>query len=109
MRPVRVTVSSATVSPPIPLDQYLTPFNVGLGVTVSVGGTLTYKVQHTFDDVFAAGFDPATATWFDNATLVAKTASSDGNYAFPVSAIRLNVTAYTSGNAVMNVLQAGVQ
>lgn len=109
MRPVRVTVSSATVSLPIPLDQYETPFNVGLGVVLSGGASLTYKVQHTFDDVFLPTFDPSTATWFDHATLVAKTASSDGNYAYPVVAIRLNVTAFTSGTATMTVLQAGVR
>lgn len=108
MRPVRVTVSAAGVSPPVPLDQYISPFNVGIGVVLSAGATLTYDVEHTFDNVFAEGFNPATATWFDNATLAAKTASSDGNYAFPVSAIRLNVTSYTSGSATMNVLQAGI-
>lgn len=108
MRPIRVSVGSATTSAAIPLDQYISPFNVSIGVTLSAGATLTYKVQHTFDDVFAAGFDPATATWFDHASLTAKTASADGNYAFPVSAIRLNVTAYTSGTATMNVLQAGI-
>lgn len=108
MRPVRVTVSSATVSAPIPMDQYISPFNVGFGVTLSAGATLTYKVQHTFDDVFASGFDPSTAAWFDHATVTGKTASTDGNYAFPVSAIRLNVTAYTGGTATMNVLQAGI-
>lgn len=108
MRPIRVTVGSATTSQAIPLDQYISPFNVGLGVALSAGASLTYKVQHTFDDVFAAGFDPATATWYDHSSLVAKTASSDGNYAFPVSAIRLNVTAYTSGSAALNVLQAGI-
>ena len=65
-------------------------------VWVAVGGT-----RH-------ARFDPATAKWYTHATLVNKTASGEGNYAFPVSAIRLNVTAYTSGSATMNVLQAGI-
>lgn len=107
MRPVRVTVSSATASAPIPMDQYLNPFNVGLGVVLSPGASLTYTVQHTFDDVFSETFNPATATWFPHATLAAQTASSSGNYAFAVSAIRLNVTAFTSGSATLNVLQSG--
>lgn len=109
MRPVRVTVGSLTVSAPIPLNLYSSPFNIGLGIALSVGAGLTYKVQHTFDDVFAQGFVAANATWYDHATLVNKTASSDGNYAYPVVAIRLNVTAYTSGSAVMTVLSAGIQ
>jgi hypothetical protein len=90
------------------MDQYQTPFDVGLGVTLTAGATLTYTVQHTFDDVFAAGFTPAGASWFPHATLAAKTASSDGNYVAPVTAIRLNVTAYTSGSATLTVIQAGM-
>ncbi len=108
MRPIRVAVGSATTSPVIPLDQYISPFNVSVGVTLSAGASLTYKVQYTYDDVFASTFNPSTATWFDHSTLVGKTASADGNFTLPVSAIRLNVTPYTSGTATMNVLQAGI-
>lgn len=108
MRPIRVTVSSATASNVIPLDQYISPFNLGLGVSLSAGASLTYTVQHTFDDVFSSTFDPATANWFSHATMVNKTTSFDGNYAYPVTAIRLNVTVYTSGSATMTVVQAGI-
>lgn len=108
MRPIRVTVGSATVSQPIILDNYTDPFNVGIGVALSAGASLTYKVQHTFDDVFANNFSAATATWYDHASLVSKTTSSDGNYAFPITALRLNVTPYTSGTATMTVIQAGM-
>jgi len=108
MRPIRVSVGSATTSAAIPLDQYISPFNVGLAVTLSAGAGLTYKVQYTFDDVFAPTFSPATATWFDHATITGKTASFDGNFAFPVTACRLNVTPYTSGTATLNVIQAGL-
>jgi hypothetical protein len=90
------------------MDTYRDPFNLGIGVALSAGSTLTYSVQHTFDDVQAVGFNPATAVWYDHATLTAKTTSSDGNYAYPVTAVRLNVTAYTSGSATMTVIQAGV-
>lgn len=108
MRPVRVTVYSQTASQPIPLDVNQSPFSVGVGVALSAGATLTYSVEHTFDDVWAAGFNPSTAVWFSNSGLAAKTTSLDGNYAFPVTAVRLNVTAYTSGNATMTVIQAGM-
>lgn len=108
MRPIRVTVSSQAASAVIPLDQYISPFNVGLSVNLSAGATLTYTVQHTFDDVFAPGFDPASATWYNHASLFDKTASAEGNYVLPATAIRLNVTAYTDGAATMNVLQAGI-
>ena len=108
MRPIRVTVSSATVSPPIPMDTYQDPFNAGVAVVLGVGAALTYSVEHTFDDVFANNFNPATATWFSNAGITAKTTSFDGNYAYPVTAVRLNVTVWTSGDATMTVIQAGM-
>ena len=108
MRPVRVSVSSQTVSNPIPLDVNVDPFSVGIGVAVTGGATLTYTVQHTFDDVWASNFNPATAVWYPNTSLSAKTASLDGNYAFPITAVRLNVTAWTSGTATMTVIQAGI-
>ena len=92
----------------IPMDNYQAPFNVGMGVAVSSGASLTYTVQHTFDDVQSPDFDPATATWFPHATLAAKTASADGNYAYPITGIRLNVTAYTSGSVTLTVIQSGV-
>jgi len=108
MRPVRVSVGLQAASSPILLDVNNGPFNVGLGVAVTGGATLTYTVQHTFDDVWAANFDPATAVWYPNTNLAAKTASLDGNYAFPVTAVRLNVTAWTSGTATLTVVQAGM-
>lgn len=106
-RPVRVTLGAVAVSDPIPLNNYSTPFSVGVGCDISAGGVLTYNVEHTFDDVFARNFVPATATWFPNAGLTAQTTDKDGNYLAPVTAVRLNVTAWTSGTVTMTVIQAG--
>jgi len=106
-RPVRVTVSSQTVSSVIPLNTYGDPFNVGIGCDISAGGSLTYTVQHTYDDVFAAGFNPANATWYSNSNLTNITTDKDSNYAYPVTGVRLNVTAWTSGSITMTVIQAG--
>lgn len=108
MRLVSLTVTGVGVSAPIPLDNYISPFNVGFGVLIA--GAPTYSVQHTFDDVFAAGFNPATATWFTHPTIVNQTANADGNYAFPVVAVRLNVTAVGAGtdSATLKLIQAGI-
>jgi hypothetical protein len=106
-RPVRVTVSSAASSAVIPLSLNADPFNVGIGCDVSAGASLTYTVQHTFDDVFSPTFNPSTATWFSNSVIVSQTADRDGNYAYPVTAVRLTVTAWTSGSVTMTVIQAG--
>lgn len=107
MRPVSGTLSAAGAGPVYITNPYETPFSVGIGVVVAGGSTLTYSVQHTFDDPFAAGFNPATATWFTHATLTGQTASADGNYAFPVRAIRVNITAYTAGSVTWTFVQAG--
>lgn len=104
MRPVTLTQTGVGSTAPIPLDHRKNPFAVSLAITVS--GTVTYSVEHTLDDVFATGFDPSTATWFAHDDLSAKTVSEDGNYAFPVRATRLTVSA-GSGSASLTVLQAG--
>lgn len=107
-RPIRKTLSAAGVTPPIPLDIYQDS-NTSVSVVVAPASTLTYTVQHTYDDVFAPTFNPATATWFDNADLAADTTSGQTNYIAPVTAVRLNVTAFTSGSATITVIQAGTQ
>jgi len=104
MRPVRVTTSGVSVSPVIPIDQYLSPTNIGLGVQII--GAATVTVEHTFDDVFADTFNPATATWFPHPTIAGVAVNTDGNYAFPPTGVRLNQTA-GAGSAVLNLIQAG--
>lgn len=102
MRPQVITQAGSTGATAwIPVDYKQSPFNIGLAVTIGAG-VLTYSVEHTFDDVY----DPAvTPVAFTHATLVSQTTNKDGNYAFPVRAIRLNVTAWTSGGANLTILQ----
>lgn len=105
MRPTTVIVTGIGVSSPIVLDHYQSPATCAIGCKISA--TATYTVEHTFDDVFAAGFTPAGATWLPHATLVAKTTNADGNYAYPPIACRLNVSAST-GTVTMVVNPAGL-
>lgn len=105
MQPTTKSVTGVGVSAPIPLDTYISPFNVGFGVAVT--GTVTYTVQHTFDAVLANGYNPATGTWYDHPDVASQTANADGNYAFPVTAIRLSV-ASGSGTAALTAIQAGL-
>lgn len=165
-----VTVSSATSSAWVPFDRYQPNFSVALAGVISSGATLTWKVEHTFGDVFngqacsitrstttatlvranhglsvgdsvivvqagppfdgtyavASVVDANTITYtvtntdntvaygsakvcllpvFDHETLVGQTTDADGNYAFPCSACRLTVTAYTSGFVRLTVVQ----
>lgn len=73
-----------------PVDRAQNPFNAS--VSVVVNGTVTYDVEHTFDDIFNSAVTPVA---FKHATLVAQTANGNSNYAFPVRAVRLNNTAGT--------------
>lgn len=76
----------------IPLDIHQTPFNVSFFINrVTGGGDSTCKVQHTFMNVLADSSVPAVAIYtHEDASAVS--VSADGNYAFPVRAIRLNIT-----------------
>lgn len=106
MRRQDVTLSSATTSAPIPMDERAKVFQVSIACVLSTGASLTYKVQHTFDAVFSSTFNPATATWFDHPNITGETATKEGTYSSPVTAIRLNVTSYTSGSVTMALLQS---
>ena len=95
MRLVAQTVTGVATSNPILMDNYIAPFAVGFGAIIS--GTATYSVQHSFDGT----------NWFNHSTVNNVVANSDGNYAFPVLYLRLNVTAST-GSVTWTVIQAGV-
>lgn len=69
------------------------PFNIGFGVVVS--GTVTYTVEHTFDGT----------NFFPNDCVVDATANADGNIAFPIAGLRVNVTV-GSGTATLTAIQA---
>ena len=96
------TVSKTGVgsSSSLVMNTDISPFNVGFGVIVS--GTVNYTVQHTFDDP-ASGF----STWFSHPTIASETTNQDGNYAFPVTGIKLLVNS-GSGTATLNLIQAGI-
>lgn len=104
MRPVVFSITGTGTSGVYAPDNYISPFNIALGVTVT--GTVTYTVQYTFDNVFAATFDPSTAAWVDHPSLTAKSTSLDSNIAYPVQGVRLNVTAGT-GVTRLTIIQAG--
>jgi len=77
-----------------------TPFNVGFGVVKT--GTVDFTVQHSFDDP-AVGF----TTWFNHPTVAAQIANADGNYAFPVTAIRITMNS-GAGTVTLKLIQAGI-
>ena len=95
-----VTQTGTGSSSPFVMNTNTTPFNVGFGVIVS--GTVNYTIQHTFDDP-AVGF----TTWFPHPTIASQAANADGNYAFPVTGIRVTVNS-GGGSATLKLIQAGI-
>jgi hypothetical protein len=88
------------------MDQYISPFNVGFGAVVT--GTANYTVQHSFDNPLAPGYTAASATWFPHPTVQAASTNQDGNYAFPVAAIRLVNNSGSTGKTTLTLIQAGI-
>lgn len=99
MRPQVIKQTGTGSTAWIPLDYKQSPFNVGFGVVVS--GTVTYTIEHTFDDVFDSSITP---TAFQHSTVVGQSANANSNYAFPVRAVRITISAGT-GSATLTLLQ----
>ena len=94
-----VTVSSAASSKWIPLNIRESGFKVSLGLEIT--GTGSYKVEHTFDNIQT----DTSPTVFTHSVLSGITASTDSNYDFPVRAVRLTCSSYTSGSATLKIIQ----
>jgi hypothetical protein len=108
MRQQIVSVTGASTSSTIiPMNLDTSPFNVGFGAVVSgTTTTVTYQVQHTFDNPWTT----PSPTWFTHPTFTptAGSASQDGNYAFPVAAIRVSTNAGNTATVTLTVIQAGI-
>jgi hypothetical protein len=114
LRPVTTTVtgngSSILNSPPVVIDQYLTPINIGLSFTDS-GSTTVFKVQYSCDDPFAvyATDYNTNAQWFDHPSLTGLSAAAFGTITFPVRAVRLQSSAAGTDIGKLEVQQAGLR
>jgi len=108
MRPMVSTVSDASggavTGNPLPLDYFVSPFNVTLSGQVT--GTVDYTVQYTFDDVQAATYTPASGNWIPHPNLTTKTTTLDSNLAYPATAVRIILNS-GSGSVRFTVIQAG--
>lgn len=97
-------------------DLFTNGTNIGFGVVMS--GTGTYSVQHTFDDIYDTAVFPnvtainTSATWFNHEIVNNQTtATIDGNYAFPIVAVRTYLSAVTTagfGGVTLNIIQTGI-
>lgn len=105
MRPLQpVSLSSVTTSGWLVLDQYATASDLTLDLSFN-GGTATAQVDYSDDDPF----NPPGGTMTVGGQLIA---SGSTNSVFKTSnipkAVRLNVTAFTSGPVTLKVVQRGL-
>lgn len=99
MRPKSITKTGTGTTNWFPVDFAQQVVEIGLGVVVS--GTVTYDIEHTFDDVYNSAVTPVA---FKHATLVSQTANKDGSYVAPIRAVRINNTAGT-GSTTLTIIQ----
>lgn len=109
MQPIQVTVTGTGVSTAFLPDYMQNPFQISIGCVLGTAAG-TFSVQHCFDyqTVYSTAWNGSTGvTWFNNSGITNATASISGNYAFPVAAIRLNVSnAVATTTVTMIITQA---
>lgn len=95
-----VSLSSISSSSPIIIGGGSASItSLGLICTLSSGAILTYSVQVTADP------PNNIVNWNNHDTIANLTISSNGNIAYPVTAVRLVITSYTSGSVNLGVAQ----
>ena len=82
------------------------PFEVHVLVNLSGGANLTYTVEFAIEDMVDE--DDTSVTAYNLPELISQTTTQSRAVIAPVTAIRLNVTSYTSGTATLRVRQGGV-
>lgn len=92
----------------VPQLDMLAPFAIGLCATL-VSGSGNAGIQHTLERIphFGVTANSQIPAVYDHSSIKTVTGSTDGNYAFPISAFRLIIN---SGTGVwrLNFAQAGV-
>lgn len=106
MRPIQLATSGISASPVAAMNLHTSPVNIEVAVRVT--GACTYNVEYTLDNVYASGFVPGSAIWFNHPTLAAgQTTTKDCQITWPVTGIRINQTA-GAGSSAATALQAGL-
>ena len=92
-----------------PLSSKITNISWETATAYVAAGTLTYKVEYTLDNIRNLEDRHSAKVYdHDDPNLVSKTTSEVGNIAYPVTAVRLTLTAYTSGGVRFKVRQSGI-
>lgn len=77
----------------------------GISVNLSAGAVLTYNVEVTGDNINAPGYNPSQGNWSPWPGMSGLSASAATTLGALFTAIRLNVTGWTSGSATLQFIQ----
>ena len=94
------TLSAVGASAPLRVTADMLNANflpMGILCLVSNGGSLTYTVEVTGDDLNAPGYTAANGNWFPMDGMSAITASANATLGACITAVRARISAYTSG------------
>lgn len=109
MRPQAFTVSASaggnSRSAVYVTDPQLNPFNIGFGAVIAT--TAKFTVLHTFQNPLQT--TAGALKWFPHEFVVQSSANIDGNYAFPVGGICVEISAANEGGVTVTFSQAGVR
>jgi hypothetical protein len=86
------------------VDDFQTPFNIGIAVALS--STATFTVEYSLDDPNASGYSAAAASWYVAPGFTSGSAAIAGALTIPCRAISLNVSA-NGGTVTAKIVQAG--
>ena len=110
----RAVFTSTGASSAVGYYQFFTDWREGLpapNITVGVVPTTsnaTFNAEWTLDYTGSSTFTSSLANWFISSQITGATSAQYANITWPVTAVRLNVTAYSSSPSVtMTVLQSG--
>lgn len=99
MQQVTVTVDGSGYSPAVPLDQYISPFNVTYKAS---GGTVQVTTDNPFTQDITGKYVAPSMTWV---TAPTDSPNAAGFLGQPYRAIRLSGTE----GATLTVIQAGIK
>ena len=105
---VKVGVLSANLAVGRSLRVNGQQMNFKLGLFVDISGTCTYTAQYAYqqpEDTYAVSYS-TSADWRSVDGLTALSADGASNLAYKVNAVRLKLTAYTSGTATLTATQS---
>lgn len=91
----------ASVSRSLKIDQAINPVNISV-LAELVSGTATFALQYTYGDE-----NPYPSLWYTHSTITGKTATFEGAITTPVAAVRLVLSASSSGVVRARLAQAG--